>query len=319
MHRIGALAMISAVGCLEFRLDPIDPELAPVRDVLVEESFLQNPLPRVDLLFVVDNTASMAQEQSALAADFGALATQLDAATIAWQVGAVTTSMEGGQVGWLQGSPWILTPDTPDRQAAFAAMVQPGAEGHAPEAGLAAAAEALALAGPGGPNAGFRRPDAVLHVVFVSDADDQSDPWLGADPVSSFLALLDDESVRTGLPGRASAVVGLPPSGCTSATGTAQAALRYAEVVEATGGVQVSICETDFGPLLEELGAASLTYQSRFVLREQPKPGSVRIEGDGDTIAGGWSLELEPPAIVFEVAPEPGSIFSVSYLVSNEG
>ena len=69
------------------------------------------PCRGVDLLFVVDDTASMAQEQAALAADFESLANQLDAAQVAWQVGAVTTSMDGADAGLLQGSPWILTPD----------------------------------------------------------------------------------------------------------------------------------------------------------------------------------------------------------------
>ncbi len=45
----------------------------------------------------------------------------------------------------------------------------------------------------------------------------------------------------------------------------------------------------------------------------------MRIASGGAEIVGGWSLEPAIPAIVFDVAPEPGTILDVSYLVSNEG
>lgn len=311
--------LFAMCGCTEFGLNRIVPPGPPPVIVPVVERFVQEPLSQVDVLFVVDDTASMAQEQSALAAEFEALAAQLDDAEIAWQVGAITTSMEGSEVGWLQGSPWILTPQTRDREEAFAAMVQPGAKGNAQEAGLAAAIEAIRLSVPGGANAGFRREDAVFHVVFVSDADDQSDPWLGADPVRTFLDFLAEEERSTGLPARASAVVGLPPTGCTSATGTAQPAMRYTEVVQAASGVQVSICETDFAPLLEALGGASIAYQTQFWLRERPRVGSVRISLDGADLETGWSLDADLAVVRFEIAPPPGAILEISYLVSNEG
>lgn len=305
-------------ACIEFKLDPIDPSGPAPLQVAVRESFVQGPLPKVDLLLVIDDTASMAQEQAALASDFAVLLDELDALAIGWQVGVVTTEREEEDAGWLRGSPWILTPSIPDRDAVFARMVDVGTDGDGPEAGLASATLALDLAVEGAPNAGFRRPDALLHVVFVSDADDQSEPWLGADPEVAFLDVLEAESARTGLPARASGVIGPVPSGCTSTSGTAQAAVHYTEVVDDSGGVAVSICAGDFGPVLLSLSEASVVWQTRFPLRSVPIAGSVRVELDGvaqDPEKDGWTVG-DPPAIVFQAAPPPEARVEVAYLVA---
>ena len=84
-------------------------------------------------------------------------------------------------------------------------MVQVGTDGAGPEAGLAAATQVAGSGRSGRTERGFRRPDALLHVVFVSDADDQSQLWLGPDPAPRSSAALAGETGRSGLPARASA------------------------------------------------------------------------------------------------------------------
>jgi hypothetical protein len=302
------------VGCNDFTLDPIDPEDSPPKNVVVRESFIQAPLPKVDLLLVIDDTASMAQEQSSLAEDFAILLDALDALAIGWQLGIVTTDMARADAGWLRGSPWILTPDLPFRDEIFAEMVQVGVTGGGPEAGLAAAALALDLSQPGEPNAGFRREDALLHVVFVSDADDQSDVWLGVDPAASFLGVLEQEIARTGLPARASALVGPLPSGCSSIGGTALPAERYDAVALASGGVVVSICAADFGPVVDTLSEASIVWRMDFPLRETPLAGSLRVEIDGSAIPEA-DFVLTGDVLSFPDPPPPESQIDVRYLV----
>jgi hypothetical protein len=302
------------VGCTDFTLDPIETEVSPPPKVVVRETFVQAPLPKVDLLLVIDDTASMAQEQSSLAEDFAILLDALDALAIGWQLGIVTTDMGRSDAGWLRGSPWILTPDEPLRDEVFAEMVQVGVTGGGPEAGLAAAALALDLSQPGEPNAGFRREDALLHVVFVSDADDQSDGWLGGDPAASFLGVLDQEIERTGLPARASALVGPVPSGCSSIWGTALPAERYDEVALTSGGVVVSICAADFGPVVDTLSEASIVWRVDFPLRETPLEGSLRVEIDGVSVPEADFL-LEGSLLSFPKPPPPESQIDVRYLV----
>ena len=279
---------------------------------------MQAPLPRVDLLFVIDDTASMQQEQEALSSELASLAADLDARGVAWQVGVVTTSMSAEAGGWLVGSPYVVTPHTDDRDTVLADLLRVGTGGTSPEAGFAAAVEALSLSVASGPNAGFRRPDAVLHTIFVSDADDQSDGWLGGDPGGVFLDALAAEAAQTGLPALASAIVGPLPSGCSSVAGTAQPGFRYADVVAAAGGAALSICAADFGRLLDNLGDASIALPTRFALREQPTLGSVAVTVDG-VAAEGWELLATEAVLAFDEAPPAGSRIGVSYVVRNDG
>jgi hypothetical protein len=314
LRRSAGLLLLATSG-IEFKLDPIDPDERPPHRVAVTETFVQSPLPRADLLLVVDDTASMAQEQQALAAELGGLLDELDRSGVGWQLGVVTTDMGTDEAGWLEGQPWVLVPSTEDRDAAFAAMVQVGTAGSGPEAGLAAAVTALELSAPGGPNAGFRRPDALLHVVFVSDADDSSEAWLGSDPAGAFLDRLSEEAATTGLPARASGLYGPVPSGCVSADGTATAAFRYDGVVHGSGGVGVSICAPDLGPVIDTLSEATIAWRTVFALRESPLPGTVHVEIDGVPSLDDWSVEGDPAAVRFDPAPPAESVIVVTYVV----
>ena len=62
--------------------------------VLVTEEFVQAPLPAVDLLWVVDDTASMAREQEAWALHLPGLVAGLDEAGVDWHAGVVSTDIE---------------------------------------------------------------------------------------------------------------------------------------------------------------------------------------------------------------------------------
>lgn len=305
------------VGCIEIGLDPIDDTDPPVDLVPVTETFVQAPLPATDVLLVVDDTSSMGQEQAALAAEIATLATSLDEAGVAWHIGVATTDMSGTDVGWLQGAPYVLSPSTPSVETTLANRVQAGTTGAAPEAGFAAALTALELAVAGDANAGFRRPDAALHVIFFSDADDASDTWLGDDPVAVFLAFLAAEAASSGAPAIASGVVGDVPAGCISDRGNAQAGVRYEQAIRATGGALVSICATDFQPLVAALGDLTVAWPMSFPLRQMPVSGSLHVSIDEVEVLDGWHLDEADLAIVFDVPPPPSSRIAVSYLVEN--
>ncbi len=317
---IAALARVTGLialsSCIEFGLDPIDSGEAPNQLVAVMDEFVQAPLPAVDILFVVDDTASMGQEQEALGDDFSAFSTDLAQSGIGWQIGVVTTDMASDSAGILRGNPWILTPDTDDLDLRFSEMIEVGTSGSADEAGLAAAVLALELTEPGGVNAGFRREGAGLHVIFVSDSDDNSDAYLD-DPVVSFLAALAGEGTEE-VPAVASTLSGDVPAGCVSVMGTAGAGHRYAQVAQSSGGVEVSICAPDFTPLLETLGHATVTYLRSFRLSEIPLLDSVRVTVDGTVETEGFVVDYELGVVTFDLPPAAQAQVAVSYLVGNE-
>ena len=302
------ILLLAAFGCTEFALDPLE-RAAPNRAFVTEEQ-IQLPLPGLDVLFVIDDTGSMAGEQRTLGEGFGRMAARLDEEELSWQVGVTTTDLQTSDAGWLVGEPWVLTSGLPDVASRFAEIAAVGTDGAPPEAGIAAALLALEHAEPGGPNAGFRRAEAALHVVFVSDSDDSSDAWL-SDPVADAVARLDAIPNEV----RVSALVGPGPTGCIGPSGTARHGTRYIALADQMGGVVASICQADFAPILESFALAIVSYQKAFYLDTTPVPGTLRVFVDEEQATSGWQLEADPVRVVFTSPPEAGSILRFTYVV----
>lgn len=314
--------LLSVVGCVDYGVSDDDDQAK--ESLIIDETFTQAAQPMVDVLWVVDNTASMAREQSSLAESFEGFVSALDSADVAYQLGVVTTDVSGDDAGVLQGVPWIITPEHEDPVAAFSDAVQVGIDGAGPEAGLAAAWLALSEPLISGANRGFRRPDSLLHLVVVTDSDDHSDgflePWLEQDQsaLDFFLAFLDDDAASSGHQPIVSAVAGEIPNGCFGMAGRAQPADVYHSVVDATGGVFASICAGDMEPVVEGLGAASLVYADTFLLQATPLTSTLRVWVNGERQLEGWTWQADPNAVVFDLPPEPDSGIRVRYTVAEE-
>ncbi len=308
------------VGCSEFGLDPIDDPDPPPELVVVQETFVQQALPALDVLFVVDASTSMTQEISALGAGVEGLIDALDAAGVGWHLGVVPAAgrlaPEEGVANGLLGSPWVLTSQTPDVGAAFAAAL-PTPSVLAGEGGIAAAIFALEGA-DGGVNEGFRRSGAALVVVFVSDADDGSIELLADPPAQSLVDALQVEEDRYGAPALASALVGDLPNGCSSSLGAASAAPRYHQAVVRTGGVVGSVCSLDFGPVLAGVAEEAVAFPTQFPLSLMPATGNMQVRIDGELDLG-WTVEDadDGAVLVFDEAPPAAAVINVSYAVSN--
>jgi Mg-chelatase subunit ChlD len=91
-----ALACL-AVGCSDYE----------VKNLTVEDYFEQTEEPPADVLFVVDNSASMVEEQARLSENFGAFVALLGDTTADYRIGVTTTDPDDG--GVLVGP--VITPD----------------------------------------------------------------------------------------------------------------------------------------------------------------------------------------------------------------
>lgn len=282
----------------------------PVR---VEETFLQEPEAKVDILWVIDDTSSMTDEHVALQDAFGVFAEALGELGLAWQMGVVTTDVSDDEAGVLRGDPWILTPGLDGLAEALQGAAAVGTEGASPESGLGAAVLALSEPLLSGENRAFRRVDAALHVVVVSDSDDESEAVLGEDPAQAATAFMAAETARTGREARLSAIVGDPVVGCTWEGGSAEPGDRYQAVAEATGGTTASICDADLSGVATALGERSASWPTRFALQARPDPDSARVWLDDVRLQEGFSVEADPPELVFDEAPTAGAEIRVSY------
>src|SRR5690606_4720372 len=160
----------------------------------VVDRFVQTDGAKVDVLFVVDNTGSMVEEQPRLAAAMPAFASAALSRGTDLRVGVTTTGIEavsgacpggaeGGEAGRLfpvDGSrPRLLTSTTPDLAAVLTANAEVGLCANV-EQGFEAARRALSrplitqaddprTPQPDDGNLGLLREEASLALIFVGD------------------------------------------------------------------------------------------------------------------------------------------------------
>ena len=261
-----------------------------------------------DVLFVVDNSASMAEEQERLGANFEAFVEVVTDSYADFRIGVITTDV--AEAGALRGE--VLTPTTEDLASAFLEQVAVGTKGDKDEQGLATAVMAFSA------NPDFSRPEAQLNVAVISDEDDHS-----PEAIDDYLNPLKDVSdVGFAL----HAVVGDLPDGCASGTSAASPGERYITAVDWTGGYRDSICSDDYTGILTRIGLDISGLSDTFALSEVPEPETITVWVDGVEIPGremdGWRWEPGENVIVFDgyAVPRPGMEIVAEYqlLLGNE-
>ena len=274
--------------------------------LVFEDTFVQADVElSTDVLFVIDDSASMAEEQDRLASNFSAFVEVLAASYADWQIGVVTTDVDAETAGVLRGG--ILTANTPDLDAAFRAAIVAGTDGARDEQGLRAAVFAVDPAR----NPGFVRGGARFNVVFVSDEDDQSP----AD-VSEYLNRIGNVAVQGYA---AHALVGDLPAGCASGTSAADPGGRYLSAAETTLGFVESICADDYTGLLTRVGLDVTGLTDTFALSRLPSEDTLEVRVDDVLLpqraVDGWTYSLGDNAIVFHgrAVPRAGMGIAVSY------
>jgi hypothetical protein len=258
---------------------------------------------RADVLFVVDDSASMAEEQARLAENFVAFVEALESTEADWQLGIVTTDVEAASAGLLLGG--LFTPDTVDLEQALVEALEVGAAGSRDERGFDAARLAL-----DGRNRGFLRSDARFNVVFVTDEDDQS-----AGTAASFVDFLAALPTEKGA--AAHGVIGDLPAGCASGTGAAEPAPRYTEVIGETAGFRDSICADDYSDLLTKVGFEAAGLPDTFPLERVPSVETLVVKVEAVTIperdVDGWTYDPGENAVVFHGRAIPRAGMSVLF------
>ncbi len=274
-------------------------------EVGVVDSFVQTGVDQQsDVLLVIDDSASMAEEQARLLGSFEALLDTLETTRADFQIAVTTTDVEAGSTF----SSVVLDPDLEELGEAFLAAVAVGSEGGRVEQGLH---QALLSVNPA-INPGFLREGADLHVLVVSDEDDQSEYEVDF-YLHELQALVGEERVVV------HAIVGDLPMGCVSGTSAADAGPRYLEASSATGGISGSICAEDYSPLLERVGLLAAAWNDRFPLSRIPQLDTLEVTVDGVGIpareADGWTWSAGDNELVFtgRAIPRPGMSIEARY------
>jgi hypothetical protein len=259
------------------------------------DTYAQRSASKVDVLWVVDNSGSMAARQENLARNFHAFIELFRQGSIDFRLGVTTTDVFA-RPGELVGTPTLLAPDTPDLENAFAQNVKVGTLGSAYEEGLEAARLVLERqAEQGAPwrealaaceaacdtdtcredcsvcyPVPFLRPGAFLYLVFVSDEEDHSPYELRA----YWRAFEQAQGIGNDGTVVASAIIGdVPTNGCGATPGS-----RYAELARMTGGEVGSICDAEFADTLHSLATSAVGLRRTFVLSHTPDPSTLEVQ-----------------------------------------
>ncbi len=313
-----AVALAAVPGCEETTFHTVlkHYDLFFPEGSLQVDSFEQKAAAQIDILWVIDNSGTMVEEQDNLADNFNSFISIIEQSDVDYQIGVISTDMDDpAHQGQLQGTPKIIGRG-PDAQDQFAANVKVGAELAGNEQGLMAAYSALTEPLISGANAGFLREGGALAIIFVSDENDHSFGKI------EFYQRIFEQMKGAGNENRviAAAIVGDQPDGCENLqTGSAEAGTRYHELVQVVGGSIGSICSDDFSVTLNQLGLTVAGLSRKFTLSdENPEETSITVKVNGSEIQkdfqNGWTFDNG--SIFFQGAyvPPPGAKIDVSYL-----
>ena len=260
--------------------------------------FEQPTIGSSDILFIIDNSCSMADEQANLANNFSAFAAGLTLLELDFQIAVITTDNPQ-----FRGD--IITNDTSDIEAEFIAQSAAGTSGSGNEMPTEMAYQATQSGADAGPGSDFLRDDSILSMIFVSDEPDSS-PMSWADYLAHFESLKTDSDDVV-----AHAISGDYPTGCGGASFTN----NVYELTVATGGLFLSVCATDWSSHLESLVEASAPDLSSFELTAWPVPETIVVAIDGVTVTSGWSYNGADNTVDFEETsvPEGGATIEIEY------
>ncbi|MGV3622747.1 MAG: MopE-related protein [Archangium sp.] len=220
---------------------------------------VQSPPLKTDFIFVVDNSASMLEEQAALANSADALFAAFNSSGLDFRIGVITTDSDV-----LRGTGF--TSDL----AQFKSDVRVGINGNGFEMGIEYALRAVRLGKMLMDPSRRIREDAGLVVVFVTDEENA-----GLRPVASYASdFVAERAVAFG-------IVGPRPFGCTRVgLGAAVAGTQYIDLAAATGGSTGSICNPNLTEVVEEILFGAIGASSRARLRNRPISGSLAVKTD---------------------------------------
>ena len=287
--------------------DPRTPEVEVLQygDGDVEQWFvethIQEEIPVLDILWVVDDSGSMNMFQTHLANNINLFIQAFVATGADYHMAVITTTHS------MIGS--IIDGTTPNPELAIANEVLVGIGGSGMEFGLQKSQDALSSANSAGPGSAFFREDASLIVIYVSDEPDHSMFW------TNYINFFDNlKPVGQFTP---YAIIGDPPSGCEIPPRTrAQYGAGYWDIVDHYGGSWYSICASDWGVQLQMM-ADQMAGQSAYGLEEEdPIVDTINVTVNGQAVSG-WEYDSNTNSVRFHIdhIPEPGQTVEIEYAV----
>ncbi len=295
----------------------------------------------IDILWVVDNSGSMATSQSQVATNVASFINKFKQTNFDFQI-AVTTTAAYQSMSMFTGNQslsrfrdgtdatahtgvFVIKPDTPNLESVFQTNILQGINGSPDERGFQSLQQTLLntqnAAEP------FPRPGSYLAVIFLTDEEDFS--WSGTaniqldgmggptpsnDPrVESIQVTLDLlDQVTNSTADRKNymvSTIAIFDQACLNQLSTAfsgrRIAERYAQLTDATGGVKASLCD-DFSGILTGITDTILIQTTKFYLTRIPIESSIQVIVNGVVVpSSDWNYNADENSISFNANSIP--------------
>lgn len=280
----------------------------------ITNNFVQNieEQGKVDILWVVDDSGSMSDEQNSLARNFEMFIGEFIQKDVDFKMAITTTDATSRQNG-----KWNCNPDLLDKQSAdkseskfirdFQRCIKVGTRGSGYEKGLHTA-ESFFNRYETPSNKTFLREDAFLVIVFVSDEEDQSKK-ASDDYLNFYRSLKKDEGKL-----KVFSIVTKEKVNRWETVGN-----RYLNVSEKTGGSTADIKE-DFYYVLRDMGGKIVDLLDKFALARIPATSDIEVKVNGTIQTEGYELDQQTGSVSFlsGYVPEQGAQIEITYKVLKE-
>jgi hypothetical protein len=263
---------------------------------------------KLDVVWIIDNSGSMADEQASLGANFSAFIDNFITKDVDFRMAVTTTDVSSAdRKGRLvQGSDTKLTAARAQADEArfkedFTTLVRVGTRGSGNEKGLEASEGFMQKYAKT-----FLRDDAYLAIVVVSDEEDQS-----AQSVKHYTEYIKSFKAHAGLV----KIYTIADVNRTNfGNGIATGADRYVEASTQTAGVVADI-RNDFHRSLGEMGESIINLLDSFALANDPVPGTLRVFVNGAETTR-YSFDETSRSIRFDAGnlPPVGAEVRVQYV-----
>lgn len=287
--RTSSAVLLTALACLACERPRLIEALPP--DLRID-TYIQQAASKIDVLWVVDNSGSMAPRQDNIARNFQAFMEAFTKNAIDYRLAVTTTDIFRDR-GKLVGTPKVISPQTPNPITAFGNNVKVGIMGSPYEAGLEAARLAIELQKTenadllsrckascrmGDTNCTnscetrlaypFLRDDAYLYLIFVTDEEDRSDYDVRYyyRYFETAKGIGNDGTVTT------AAIMGPRANTCSATEGK-----RYQSMSDLTGGEVGSICDQNFSTTLRKLANNAVGLKRKFQLQLKPAVNTLEV------------------------------------------
>ena len=260
---------------------------------------------KLDILWVIDNSGSMGDEQKALGDNFEAFITEFVEKDIDFQMAVTTTDTSRNNAGReykdsiAKLTSTKLKENKPRFMQDFAEMVKVGTRGSGYEKGIKASEVFTDRF-----QNKWMRDDAYYAIVYVSDEEDQSEK----DP-EAHLKQIGKWKGNQGLI-KAYSIVDMVPSSKRGAI--TRGYERYNEMSVLTGGSVASI-KSDFHETLLQMGEEISSLTEQFPLSQTPADSAqIQVYVDG-VESFDWVYNSNSNSVKFNVAPADGADISIEY------